>query len=42
MQTHANFTSATPANGGINPDWDFMMTWFQPPGSYPLLLSFQQ
>ncbi len=42
MQTHANFTSATPANGGINPDWDFMTTWFQPPGSYPLLLSFQQ
>jgi len=41
MQTQANFTSATPANGSINPDWDFMTTWFQPPGSYPLLLSFQ-
>jgi filamentous hemagglutinin family protein len=40
MQTQANFTSATAANGGINPNWDFTNIWFLPSGSYPLLVSF--
>jgi hypothetical protein len=37
MQTLANFTEATAANGGINPNWDFTNIWFLPTGSYPLL-----
>ncbi len=27
LQTQANFTSATSANGNINPGWDFTSTW---------------
>ena len=38
MQTQANFTSATPANGNVNPGWDFNYTWVMYDGhSYPLL-----
>jgi hypothetical protein len=38
MQTQANFTSATPANGNVNPGWDFNYTWVMNGGhSYPLL-----
>jgi len=40
MQTLANFTQATDANGGINPNWDFTNIWFLPAASYPLLMSF--
>ena len=34
MQTQANFTSATTANGNINPNWDFNNTWAMGTGSY--------
>jgi hypothetical protein len=27
MQTQSNFTSATAANGNVNPGWDFSNTW---------------
>jgi filamentous hemagglutinin family protein len=28
MMALANFTSATPANGNVNPEWDFTNTWY--------------
>jgi len=38
MQTQANFTSATAANGNVNPAWDFAATWVMYQGeTYPLL-----
>jgi filamentous hemagglutinin family protein len=38
MQVLANFTSATPGNGSVNPSWDFSSTWVMNEGStYPLL-----
>jgi phosphotransferase system IIA component len=41
MQTQANFTSATSANGNVNPGWDFSGTWTMYNGeTYPLLRSF--
>ncbi len=41
MQTQANFTTATPANGNVNPGWDFATTWVMYDGyTYPLLRSF--
>jgi filamentous hemagglutinin family protein len=41
MQTEANFTSATAANGNVNPDWDFTNTWVMRDGhTYPLLVAF--
>jgi filamentous hemagglutinin family protein len=41
MQNRANFTSATAANGHVNPGWDFGNVWFMYNGSsYPLLKSF--
>jgi filamentous hemagglutinin family protein len=41
MQTQANFTSATAANGNVNPNWDFANTWVLYEGhTYPLLSSF--
>ena len=41
MQQQANFTSATAANGRVNPDWDFSSVWLMYSGStYPLLRSF--
>ncbi len=38
MQTQANFTSSTPANGSVNPAWDFTSTWVMF-GGYPILLA---
>jgi hypothetical protein len=41
MQTQANFTSATAANGHVNPGWDFSNTWVMHDGhTYPLLRVF--
>jgi hypothetical protein len=40
MQTEANFTSATAANGNVNPGWDFTNTWGMVSGSYPYLRAF--
>ena len=41
MQQQANFTSATAANGRVNPAWDFSNVWLMYNGStYPLLRSF--
>jgi hypothetical protein len=41
MQQQVNFTSATSANGGINPAWDFTNTWVMYNGfTYPLLRTF--
>jgi hypothetical protein len=41
MQTQANFTSATAANGHVNPGWDFTNTWVMQDGhTYPLLRVF--
>ena len=40
MQTQANFTSATSANGNVNPGWDFAGTWGMVAGSYPYLRAF--
>ena len=41
MQAQANFTSATAANGGVNPNWDFGATWVMHDGhTYPLLRVF--
>jgi filamentous hemagglutinin family protein len=41
MQNQANFTSATSANGNVNPNWDFTNTWVMYSGyTYPLLRSF--
>ncbi|MDO8436924.1 MAG: filamentous hemagglutinin N-terminal domain-containing protein [Nitrosomonadaceae bacterium] len=39
MKLQNNFTSATTANGGANPGWDFANTWVILNGSYPLLKS---
>jgi len=41
MQNQANFTSATAANGNVNPNWDFTNTWVMYNGyTYPLLRAF--
>ncbi len=41
LQTKANFTGATAANGNVNPGWDFTNTWVMYEGnSAPLLRSF--
>jgi filamentous hemagglutinin family protein len=41
MQTQANFTSATAANGNVNPAWDLANTWTVYDGhTSPLLRSF--
>jgi len=41
MQNQTNFTSATSANGNVNPGWDFLGTWVIYSGhTYPLLTSF--
>jgi hypothetical protein len=41
MQTQANFTSATAANGDANPAWDFTGSWMMYDGhTAPLLRSF--
>jgi filamentous hemagglutinin family protein len=41
MQTQANFTSATSANGNVDPNWDFTGTWVMYNGhTYPLLRAF--
>ena len=41
MQTQANFTSATAANGNVNPAWDMANTWVMYDGhTSPLLRSF--
>ncbi|WP_172593957.1 YDG domain-containing protein [Candidatus Rickettsiella viridis] len=34
MQTQANFTSATAANGNVNPNWNFSSVWAMGTGSY--------
>jgi hypothetical protein len=40
MKTQANFTSATAANGNVNPNWDFTNIWRMTEGvTYPLLRS---
>lgn len=41
LQTEANLVTATAANGGVNPDWDFSSVWFIAPHAYPLLISFE-
>ncbi len=41
MQTQANFTAATTANGNLNPAWDFAGTWVMYNGlTNPLLRAF--
>ncbi len=41
MQQQANFTSATAANGNVNPNWDFTSVWRIYDGNtYPLLKAF--
>ena len=41
MQQQVNFTSATSANGSVNPGWDFGSTWVMYNGdTYPLLQVF--
>ena len=41
MQYELNFTSATSANGNVNPNWSFANTWVMYNGyTYPLLRSF--
>ncbi|MFA6973034.1 MAG: MBG domain-containing protein, partial [Gallionella sp.] len=41
MQQQVNFTSSTPANGNVNPGWNFTNTWVMYNGfTYPLLRSF--
>ena len=41
MQQQANFTSATTANGNVNPGWDLTNTWVMYNGyTFPLLQSF--
>jgi len=43
LQTQANFTSATAANGGVNPQWDFGATWVMYEGhTDPLLRAFMK
>jgi filamentous hemagglutinin family protein len=41
MQTEANFTSATSANGNVNPEWNFTSIWYMPIGKYPMLQAFE-
>jgi hypothetical protein len=38
LQKQANFTSATIANGSVNPGWDFASTWFMYEGNTTPLL----
>ncbi|MDD5335186.1 MAG: MBG domain-containing protein [Rhodoferax sp.] len=41
MKAQADFTSATLANGNVNPNWNFLSTWFMYEGiTYPLLRPF--
>ncbi|MDP1580399.1 MAG: YDG domain-containing protein [Candidatus Didemnitutus sp.] len=41
MMSQANFTSPTPPNGNVNPNWDFANTWTMAEGvTYPLLRPF--
>ena len=41
LQQQVNFTSATSANGSVNPGWDFSSTWVMYNGNtYPLLQAF--
>ena len=41
IKTQANFTSATAANGNVNPNWNFANTWVMYEGlTYPLLRPF--
>jgi hypothetical protein len=41
MLNSANFTTATTANGNVNPAWDYVNTWIQYNGNtYPLLRPF--
>lgn len=43
MQQQANFTSATAANGNVNPGWDFTTVWRMYDGNtYPLLRAFMK
>lgn len=43
MQQQANFTSATAANGNVNPNWDFTSVWRIYDGNtYPLLKAFMK
>lgn len=38
MQNEKNFTSATAANGNVDPGWDFVHIWYMDDGkTYPLL-----
>lgn len=39
LQTPVNFSSATPANGNVNPGWDAIKVWILNAGSYPQLKS---
>jgi hypothetical protein len=41
MQTEANFTSATSANGNVNPGWNFTSIWYSPSGEFPMLQAFE-
>ncbi len=41
MQTEANFTKATSANGNVNPDWNFTSIWYMSSGTYPMLQAFE-
>jgi filamentous hemagglutinin family protein len=41
MENQANFTSATPANGEINPGWNFTSIWYLPVGKFPMLQAFE-
>ena len=40
LQTQANYTSATSANAGVNPDWDFGATWVMYEGHTAPLLQY--
>lgn len=43
MQQQANFSSATAANGNVNPNWDFTTVWRIYDGhTYPLLKAFMK
>jgi hypothetical protein len=42
MQTETNFTSATSANGNVNPGWNFTSIWYMTNGvTYPMLQAFE-
>ena len=41
MMNLANFTSATPANGNVNPNWDFAGTWWMSDGNTRPFLRFE-